>query len=201
MDPYESRVNGELMQYAVLGMPADGPTLTLDWHAFSYAGKFEMSSTGKALLCDERKIVAAAAFNEDRETSSKAWIRYLTVRADEQGYGYGPRLANRVTKTLLDEGYDRVAIAVNNPRAYQALYKAGFHFTGRETGIAELVLEYPGPRDPGPYRAGLELFADRERPVQDEQQLKSWLEDGTPPEPVNGIPMAPSAEASDDGPC
>ncbi|MFW5900280.1 MAG: GNAT family N-acetyltransferase [Halodesulfurarchaeum sp.] len=201
MEPYESRVNGEIMQYVVLGMPADGPTLTLDWHAFSYAGKFEMSSTGKALLCDAHRIVAAAAFNEDRETSSKAWIRYLTVRSDEQGNGYGPRLATNVTETLLEDGYERVAIAVNNPRAYQALYKAGFHFTGRETGIAELVLEHPGQREPESYRAGLRRFVERDRPVQNKQQLISWLEDGTPPETVNGIPMAPSDEASDDGPC
>lgn len=37
------------MRYAVLGDHHDGPTLLLDWEAFSYAGKFVMSNTGKAV--------------------------------------------------------------------------------------------------------------------------------------------------------
>lgn len=200
-NPYESRVNGEMMEYVVLGMPADGPTLTLDWETFSYAGKFEMSSTGKAVLCDQNEIVAAAAFNEDRATENHAWIRYLTVRSDRQGEGLGSQLATSVTKTLIDRGYEQVTIAVNNPRAYRALYKAGFHFTGRETGIAELVLKFPGPRPPAAYREGLERFAERDLPGNDERLVGVWLENGTPPQTVNGIPMAPSAKAEDNGAC
>lgn len=201
MNPYESRVNGEMMEYVVLGMPAEGPTLTLDWQRFSYAGKFEMSSTGKAVVYDQDEIVAAAAFNEDRETQSHAWIRYLTVRSDRQGETLGSHLATSVKETLLNRGYNQVTIAVNNPRAYRALYKAGFHFTGRETGIAELVLKFPGPREPATYRDGLQRFAQRELPEEDERLLESWLEDGTPPETVNGIPMAPSTKAEDNGAC
>ena len=110
------------MEVVVLGWPPDGPTLRLDYRRFSYAGKFMMSNTGKAVV---------------RE-------------ADE----------------ATDRGYDRVRIAVNNPFAYEALYRAGFGFTGEETGLAELVLERPADRPAGrdadAYRAGLDRFRARD---------------------------------------
>ncbi len=199
MDPYESPANGEIMEYEVLGFPPDGPALTLDWRTFSYAGKFEMTNTGKAVLRDEGEIVAAAAFNSDREHPDRGWIRYLTVKTDRQGEGLGPHLAKKVTETLLDQSHDRVTIAVNNPIAYRALYKAGYQFTGRETGIAELVLEFPRPIDPVTYRAGLELFAERDLPDRETNLVEAWLEEGTPPVPLNGTPLAPSVEREGNG--
>lgn len=187
------------MEYEVLGFPPNGPSLTLDWRAFSYAGKFEMTNTGKAVLQSNGQTVAAAAFNADREESDRAWIRYLTVKNDHQGEGLGTELAVKVTNTLLEPDFERVAIAVNNPIAYRALYKAGYHYTGRETGIAELVLETPGEQNPGSYKAGLERFADRDLPDRDQQLVKTWLEAEELPPTVNSIPFAPRPEREHDG--
>jgi GNAT superfamily N-acetyltransferase len=150
------------MHFEVLGDAEAGPTLDLDHRHFAYAGKFVMSNTGKAVLKTSEDIFAAVAFNEDRTESAAAWLRYVTVRDDKQGQGLGPRLCRSVTTYLHDEGYRRVRIAVNNPAAYEALYRAGFGYTGRETGIAELVLEHPSSRATDRYRAGYETFAGRE---------------------------------------
>ena len=38
------------MEYVLLGWPPDGPTLRLDHRRFAYAGKFVMSTTGKAVV-------------------------------------------------------------------------------------------------------------------------------------------------------
>jgi len=149
----------------------DGPRLRLDWRQFSYAGKFTMTNTGKAVIREgsddpegafDESVVAAVAFNEDRTDDGALWLRYVTVRADRRGHGLGPRLCDSVATRALDRGYERVRIAVNNPFAYEALYKAGFGFTGRETGIAELVLERPSGREPARYHRGLARFHDRE---------------------------------------
>lgn len=199
MEPYESPANGESMEYEVLGFPPDGQSLSLDWQAFSYAGKFEMTNTGKAVLRSNGGVVAAAAFNADREEADRAWIRYITVKQDRQGEGLGPELARKLTGTLLDRDFERVAIAVNNPIAYRALYKAGYHFTGRETGIAELVLEVPGEQTPSSYRAGLAVFAERDLPEREQALLEGWLEDGHLPPTANNIPFAPRPEPEHDG--
>ena len=90
-------------------------------------------------------VVAAVAFSEDRTDSQVLWLRYVTVRADRRGDGLGPYLLAFVRDRARDRCYDRLRIAVNNPYSYEALYKTGFAYTGRETGIAELVLEYPAP--------------------------------------------------------
>ena len=186
------------MEYSVLGFPADGPTLSLDWERFSYAGKFQMSSTGKAVL-EEDEVLAAAAFNADRDQPDRAWIRYLTVRQDRQGEGLGSELVRRVTRTLLERGYEQVSIAVNNPIAYRALYRAGFHFTGRETGIAELVLTYPGPQAPATYRAGLSRFAARDLPDPHATLVEQWLQAGTPPPLVDDIPLPGDGKEAGNG--
>lgn len=174
------------MEFQVLGFPPDGPTLDLDWRAFSYAGKFVMSHTGKAVLRDD-EILAAAAFDGDRQAEDRAWIRHLTVRADRRGEALGPTLARSVITVLRDRGYDTVRMAVNNPIAYRAGYRAGFQFTGAETGLAELVLEFPGTGE-ATYLAGLDRFADRDLPAEQAELLASWRADGDPPAPVNGIP-------------
>ncbi|QLH75927.1 GNAT family N-acetyltransferase [Halosimplex rubrum] len=174
------------MEHVLLGWPEAGPTLTLDWRSFSYAGKFVMSNTGKALVrtgeatgppvgddgAAAADIVAAAAFNEDRTDSSVCWIRYITVREDRRGEGIGPDLAAFVAARARDRGYDRARIAVNNPFAYQALYRAGFRFTGEETGVAELVLDRPLGEGSGAeeqtsdraretYQTGLDIYRER----------------------------------------
>ncbi|QLD84933.1 GNAT family N-acetyltransferase [Natronomonas halophila] len=161
----------------LLGWPEDGPTLRLDYREFSYAGKFVMSNTGKAVIrrADARDaatdgkwdedILAAVAFNEDRTDSETLWLRYVTVREDCRGEGLGPRLCAFVAERAGPRGYERVRIAVNNPFAYEALYKAGFAFTGEETGVAELVLERPArERAEQPteqYQAGFDVYRRR----------------------------------------
>lgn len=154
------------MEYTVLGWPEDGPTLRLDYRRFSYAGKFVMSSTGKAVAREDDTILAAVAFNEDRTDSDTLWLRYITTRQDHRGEEIGPRLAAFITDHAHERGYTRVTIAVNNPFAYQALHKAGFGFTGEQTGIAELVLEHPSDR--ARYHEGLDVF--RERDLSEEEE-------------------------------
>ncbi|GAB7095571.1 GNAT family N-acetyltransferase [Halolamina litorea] len=201
------------MEFALLGWPEAGPTLRLDFREFSYAGKFVMSNTGKAVARDpdgpreappridadierpdvgsdddpfERDVVAAAAFNEDRTDPGVLWIRYITTRQDRRGEGIGARLAAFVARRAERRGYRRCRIAVNNPFAYHALYKAGFVFTGRETGLAELVLERPGQRDAVTYQCGLDTFrTDEDRDLsEDERAFLARLDDADAPDLV-----------------
>jgi GNAT superfamily N-acetyltransferase len=181
------------MALRLLGWPADGPTLRLDYRRFAYAGKFVMSNTGKAVVRDgsdpvtapddgdgggdggddyDDDVVAAASFNEDRTDAGTLWIRYVTVREDRTGEGLGARLCAFVVAKAAEAGYDSVRIAVNNPFAYEALHKAGFGWTGETTGLAELVLERPAATpatvDAETYRRGLDEY--RERAVSDAER-------------------------------
>ncbi|ELZ08972.1 GNAT family N-acetyltransferase [Natrialba aegyptia] len=131
------------MDYELLAWPPDGPKLRLDHTRFSYAGKFVMTNTGKAVAREDDTTVGAIAFNEDRTDENTLWLRYVTVARDRRGEGIGPELVALVRDRAREHGYDRLRIAVNNPFAYEALYRAGFGYTGETTGIAELVLEYP----------------------------------------------------------
>jgi len=173
------------MEFVVLGWPDDGPTLRLDHERFSYAGKFVMSNTGKAVALEDEDgeedvdgdgdedgdLVAAIAFNEDRTDPRACWLRYVTVRDDRRGEGIGACLAAGLRGYLLDRDYGTVRIAVNNPFAYRALYKAGFCFTGRTTGLAELVLEAPCSRTDGTYREGMSVFRSRDLTDAEERLL------------------------------
>ena len=150
------------MEFELLGWPPDGPTLRLDWRRFSYAGKFVMSTTGKAVAREAEDVVGAVAFNEDRTDPDTLWFRYVTVREDCRGDGIGPKLLEFTLDHAREREYDRVKIAVNNPFAYEACYRAGFEFTGETTGIAELVLAWPSAREREPYQAGLDLFRERD---------------------------------------
>ncbi|WP_266079779.1 GNAT family N-acetyltransferase [Haladaptatus caseinilyticus] len=150
------------MEYAILGWPEDEPTLRLDYEVFSYAGKFVMSNSGKSVAREDGRLVAAIAFNEDRTDEETMWLRYVTVRSNRRGEGIGSELARFTTERIHDRGYRCVRIAVNNPFAYQALYGAGFGWTGEETGLAELVLEHPAVRTDGTYQSGLDVFRDRD---------------------------------------
>ncbi|MFB6251852.1 MAG: GNAT family N-acetyltransferase [Halobellus sp.] len=197
------------MEFAVLGWPPTGPTLRLDFRRFAYAGKFVMSNTGKAVVRNdgeygtdesletptevdadefEDDIVAALAFNEDRTDGDTLWYRYITVRADARGEGLGPRLATFLAPKAAQRGYERLRIAVNNPFAYEAMYKAGFGWTGRESGVAELVLGRPAEpteaatrdRSKERYRDGLRLYRERNLGEPEESFLAARTDADTP---------------------
>ncbi|SNZ03457.1 Acetyltransferase (GNAT) family protein [Natronoarchaeum philippinense] len=213
------------MEFEVLGWPADGPTLSLDHERFSYAGKFVMSSTGKAVLLtdaaaaardgpsastseeddapkltDDRRdddsdaVLAAVAFNEDRTDPSTLWLRYVSVRADRRGDGLGPQLLGRTVERAIDRGYERVRIAVNNPFAYEAAWKAGFGYTGEQTGIAELVMEHPRPAalarhaaedSVGQYQDGLAEYRERDGLADAERDFLAARLDAAPPDTID----------------
>ncbi|GAB7017827.1 GNAT family N-acetyltransferase [Halostagnicola bangensis] len=187
------------MELELLGWPPDGPKIRLDYRRFSYAGKFVMTNTGKAVARasnDEGDdVLAAASFNEDRTDADTLWIRYVTVAKSRRGGGIGPRLLGFVRDRAIERGYDRVRIAVNNPFAYEALYRTGFRFTGETTGLAELVLEYSAEGGTGggkvddssetiaypyqetaDYHDGLDLFRERELSSKEESFLDDRLE-------------------------
>ncbi|MFC6904510.1 GNAT family N-acetyltransferase [Halalkalicoccus tibetensis] len=170
------------MEPELLGWPPDGPKLELDYRSFSYAGKFVMTNTGKAVVREGDEIRAAAAFNEDRTDPATLWIRYITTHDEHRGEGLGPRLLGFVRERALERGYGTVRIAVNNPFAYEACHRAGFGYTGRETGIAELVLEAPAEPTTERYQKGLDVF--RERDPEDPE--RSFLERKRGVDPPSG---------------
>jgi GNAT superfamily N-acetyltransferase len=167
------------VNYVVLGWPSDGPRLRLHHERYAYAGKFVTGRTGVAVALPDgvpaasvptdaggyAEPVAAASFDEDRTDASTLVVRYVTVRADRRGEGVGPRLLAVVAAAGAERGHDRVRIATNNPFAFEAAHRAGFAWTGRETGLAELVCERPAARpadvDPERYRAGLGVYRER----------------------------------------
>jgi GNAT superfamily N-acetyltransferase len=174
-------------------------SLDLDHERFAYAGKFVLSTTGKAVAravdgadagdrdeadASETAIVGATAFSADHDDDRTAKIRYVTVREDCRGEGIGPRLL-RFTADALVRNFETVTIAVNNPIAYEACYRAGFVSTGAETGIAELELRYAPAADRSPerYRAGFEAFADRDLPDEQRAVLAAHAS-GDPPSVV-----------------
>ncbi|WP_340101322.1 GNAT family N-acetyltransferase [Salinibaculum salinum] len=187
------------MEFALLGWPEDGPTLRLDHEQFSYAGKFVMSTTGKAVVRTgpatrsdpaesryDSDVLAAVAFDADRTDATTLRCRYITVRRDCRGEGIGPRLLRFVSEHARQRGYDRLSIAVNNPYAYEAAYRAGFAYTGETTGLAELVCSYP-PADASHkrYQDGLDRYRERNLTDAEEQFLATRDElPGTVPSPL-----------------
>jgi GNAT superfamily N-acetyltransferase len=200
------------MEARLLGWPADGPTLRLDHRRFSYAGKFVMSNTGKAVLSAPERagsgsggdrsgdsvdggeyddVLAAVAFNGDRTEPDTLWLRYVTVRRDLRGAGLGPRLCRFVAGRATERGYDRLRIAVNNPFAYEALYRAGFSYTGEGTGLAELVLERPAEkpadgRSERTYQNGLDEYRDRDLSAAERAFLERKEGAAPPPTGMDG---------------
>lgn len=195
------------VEFELLGWADAGPTLRLDFRRFSYAGKFVMSTTGKAVIRDsgdggeaanepemdlpdgvdpdefDEDVLAAAAFNEDRTDPDTVWLRYVTVHTAYRGRGLGARLLAFVAERAERRGYARCRIAVNNPFAYEAAHKAGFGYTGRRTGLAELVCERPGPTDRSAYQRGLDVFRDRALSTVERAFLDRKV-DAAPPEAV-----------------
>ncbi|MFD1512568.1 GNAT family N-acetyltransferase [Halomarina rubra] len=170
----------------------DDAAFRLDHERYAYAGKFVVPG-GKAVALAEdaaptfpdpredyaEGILAAIAFSEDRTDPDAVWLRYVTVRADRRGEGIGTRLAAWTTARLHERGYGTVRIAVNNVYSYEALSKAGFGFTGRETGLAELVMVHPSDRSR--YDAGLALLAERDLSDDERAFLGEKRERGSPP--------------------
>lgn len=188
------------MEYAVIATPDDALGLRLDWERFSYAGKFVMTTTGKAVAVedgvlkdsdwppDPREaeadgVVAAVSFNRDRNDAGTAWLRYVTVRGGDRGRGIAPRLCAMTVDWLLSEfSVSRVQIAVNNPYAFDALYKAGFGWTGKKTGLQERVLEFPTPGDrKTQYASGLRSYLDADISEDERDFIKSRISRGPPP--------------------
>lgn len=214
--------------FALLGWPDEGPRIRLDYRAFSYAGKFVTGSAGIAVLrADGRAapgwepqaelpdaiepddfaddVVAAVAFNADRTAPTVLWLRYVTVHTARRGEGHGPRLVSQLVPLAAERGYELARIAVNNPFAYEALYRAGFGFTGRTTGIAELVLERPvarpAARPAEPYRAGLDRYRERDLSAA-ERRFLDERGDADPPSLVaragQGLPAQSGPGSSGD---
>ncbi|MFC5969829.1 GNAT family N-acetyltransferase [Halomarina salina] len=163
----------------------------LDHEQFAYAGKFVVPG-GKAVALEDGAptsfpdpreeyvtgVLAAVAFSEDRTDADTLRLRYVTVRRDRRGEGIGTRLVTWTTDWAHDRGYETVAIAVNNPYSYESLSKAGFGFTGRETGLAELVMSHPSDRTR--YDEGLALFADRDLTDEELEFVAEKRERGAP---------------------
>ncbi|MFC7043050.1 GNAT family N-acetyltransferase [Halonotius sp. GCM10025705] len=132
-------------------------------------------------------ILAAITFSPDRTDPSTLKIRYLTVRDDLRGDGQqlGPQLVAFLTSRAAAAGYDRIAIAVNNAFSYHALYKAGFSYTDRETGLAELVLDRPidepAVASQSGYQRGLDVFREREGLSTAETEFLAEHGDVAPP--------------------
>ncbi|ACV12675.1 GCN5-related N-acetyltransferase [Halorhabdus utahensis DSM 12940] len=168
------------MEYSIRGWPADGPTLNLDHERFAYAGKFVISTTGKAVVRADDAIVAAAAFDTDRTDEDCLRLRYVTVREDRRGEGIGSRLLRFVVERARERGYDEVKAGVNNPVAYEAFYKGGLAYTGEQTGLAELVCSTTAERRPGRYRAGLEAYRERDLSETDQRFVDDRASGGPP---------------------
>jgi hypothetical protein len=132
-------------------------------------------------------VLAAITFSPDRSDSSTLKIRYLTVRDDLRGDGkqLGPQLVAFLTSKAAVANYDRIAIAVNNAFSYHALYKAGFTYTDRETGLAELVLDRPigepAVASQSGYQRGLDVFREREGLSTAETEFLDAYDDADPP--------------------
>ena len=174
-----------IMDVVVLGNADGGPSLRLDHEEFAYAGKFVMTNTGKALARERGSVIGAAAFNRDRTDGTTGWVRYVTVRENRRGDGVGADLLDHLAGAMLSgDGvtgeFSRVRIAVNNPFAYEAAYRAGFGYADERTGLAELVLERPTDRDAETYRRGIELFDERSDLTDEERRFVSSWRDADP---------------------
>tara|TARA_A100001037_G_scaffold240057_2_gene219846 strand:+ start:6245 stop:6784 length:540 start_codon:yes stop_codon:yes gene_type:complete len=148
---------GEKIKFNTLGDGEGGPPIFLERDKFSYAGKFIGKDTGKILAKNGERIIAALSFSGDRNDKDIVWIRYVVVEKNLRGKGIGPKLLSYAVESLMGR-VKLVKIATNNVFAYRALYKSGFEYTGKKTGILELVLECPSTQTRERYLEGIEAF-------------------------------------------
>jgi len=154
--------------------------LELDEDGFAYAGKFRVTSGKAVTRSEDDSIVAALSFSPDRAEDEAVRVRYITVRSDLRGEGIGSKLLEYAADRLL-ERYESVRISVNNPYSYGAACKAGFGWTGEETGIAELVMEKPRPLDGDEaddrHEGALRLLGERDLSEDEEKYLREKLDE------------------------
>ena len=143
------------IKFSIEGDIEGGPPIFLHGDKFSYAGKFITKDAGKILARIDEEVVGAISFNKDRNDEDIGWIRYMVVEKDHRGEGIGPELITYAIG-VLRENVGLIKVATNNIFAYRALYKSGFAYTGKTTGIAELVLEYPKNQTMQKYIEGVE---------------------------------------------
>jgi GNAT superfamily N-acetyltransferase len=165
-------------KHELLGTKA---TLELDADEFAYAGKFRVPSRKAVTRSDDgESIVAAISFSRDRADEDAVRVRYVTVREDRRGEGVGSSLLDFTAERLLEEN-GAVRISVNNPFSYAAARKAGFGWTGEETGLAELVMERPRPSDGGEasgrHEQALRTFAERDLSEEEETYVRRKLDE------------------------
>lgn len=173
------------MEFAVISWPdVEGGTLDLDHTVFSMAGRFVRPGPGTAVARRGKTVIAAARFNTDRTDGDVGRIRTIAVRTDRRGEGIGSRLLAGLRVVLLDGRYRRLRIAVNNPYAYQAAYRAGFAWTGRTSGMAELVLEAPSDGTDAEYAMGMTRYAERTELPDAMRTFAAERADQSAPEPV-----------------
>lgn len=171
----------EPITYRWLGWADSAPALELPHETFAYAGKFRLPYTGKAVAREQTEtLVGAAAFDEDRGVADALRIRYITVRESHRGQRIGPKLAALVISRAQTRGYTRVRVAVNNPAAYEAMYRAGLGYTGERRNLGELVLETEQGLTDEDYKTGLEEFAERSCPDQHRRIINRGQKRGQP---------------------
>lgn len=168
-------MTGDGNRHEVLGSDA---TLELDEDEFAYAGKFRVTSGKAVTRANDGSTVAALSFSPDHADNEAVRVRYITVRSDLRGEGVGSELLEHATDRLL-ERYKAVRISVNNPFSYGAARKAGFGWTGEETGLVELVMEKPRPLDGDEaterHEGALRLLAERDHSGAEEEYLREKL--------------------------
>ena len=153
----------------------EAPALELPHERFAYAGQYRMRRYGKAVLTSRPSrpmrpgyIIAAVTTDRHRRHRDRLVVRTMDVRRDRRGHGWGPSLLVSLLPTAHAAGYRTIQIHVNNPFAYIAVSKAGFGWTGRSTGLAELVMTRPTDRPAttpqGRFAAGLSVYR-RRRPT------------------------------------
>jgi hypothetical protein len=195
------------MRVDIVGWPPDVAPVYLDYRQFSYAGKFVQSAVGKALLRDksrerdppcsppdtsityETDVIAAVSFSSHRQVPHRLCYRYITVRHDQRGNQFGPKLAVDIAERASQRGYETLQVAVNNSFAFEAMYRAGFSYTGETTGIAELILRRPTERSAQTskerYQSGLDRYRNRDSLSTDESNFLASRKESEPPSPLS----------------
>ena|GEM_PF-2318745 len=150
----------------------EAPPLDLATEEFAYAGQYRLRRYGKAVLTSRPDrptravdIVAAVTIDRHRLHPDRLVVRRVDVRRAHRGHGWGPALLASLLPVAAAEGFRTVQANVNNPFAYVAATKAGFAWTGRTTGLAELIMrrptDHPASCVDGRFIAGLTMFRRR----------------------------------------